>query len=82
MGDRSKTPGGETGGYVTSELSGGNTGSIQDLRGGETGSFRDLTDSDSNSEGKGIIGGVKEAFSGITGPRYGSLIVHSSNHWL
>ena len=70
MGDRSQTPGGETGGYVTSELSGGKTGNVQDLRGGETGSYRDLTDNDSSSQGKGIIGGLKDAVGGITGARF------------
>ncbi len=68
MGDRGQTPGGETGGYVTSELSGGKTGSINDLRGGETGSFKDLTDNkDGGSQDKGIIGGIKDAVSGLSG---------------
>ena len=68
MGDRAQTPGGETGGYVTSELSGGKTGGISDLRGGETGSFKDLTDSkDSGSQDKGLIGGIKDAIDGLTG---------------
>ena len=66
MGDRSAL-GGETGGYVASELSGGKTGSINDLRGGETGGFSDLTDKDSGSQNKGIIGGIKDAVGGITG---------------
>ncbi len=68
MGDRGQTPGGETGGYVTSELSGGKTGGINDLRSGETGSFKDLTDSkDGGSQDKGIIGGIKDAIGGLSG---------------
>ena len=67
MGDRSQTPGGETGGYVTGELSGGKTGSINDLRGGDTGNVGDLTDKEGGWQNKGIIGGIKDAIGGISG---------------